>query len=835
MLCHRIKSESPVFIAFDISRVKGMSLALVVCLFGSTAIASASVNVTSALTARTILIDDNAFSASSVNVLAGTRQTLFTDSIYQYAAFYNADGKVVVAKRRLGDDHWEKRVTSYTGNVSDAHNHLSLIIDGEGYLHLAWDHHNTVLKYARSIQPGSLVLEKAVMLADDRIKPQMVQEHSVTYPQFYRLKSGDLLFAYRDGGSGRGTLVLNRYNTGQKRWQRLHSSLIDGEGERSAYWDMSLDSNGVLHLAWIWRETPDVASNHDIAYAQSRDEGKTWTRIDGSEYKLPITRRIAELAWPVPQNHKLMNPPVIAADGNSNPFIASYWADSPGGKPRYHVLYHRQASSGWQVITALAPAHNFSLSGTGTKRPPLSRAALLVEPKGRFHLIFRDDFSDGNIIAATVDSLDTPVWRYKRLMDENTGAWEPSVDPELWRRLQQVHLLLQKVDQLDGNDVKHSQAAANAIKLLIWSPNWERHQELSPVQGEGIAENLTKPLIKRDVLQVAEKAADWQWRHMVFEGHHYHPRGWAQAPFLMGNLAIAPLLSNSDLEQRVVDYGDTYGWAPHRSLYDADDHAIVQPYLTLYLRRREAKMLTASKQRFDQILEQPSPSSMDWGNPDSRHRWTWSDSLFMGPNSWLLMYRVTGNDEYLKFMDEEWAATTERLYRPEIGLYFRDESYLDVREPNGKTLHWSRGTGWSIAGLARVLENYPQNREVYEGYTVQFKQMAAAFANAQQSDGLWRPGLLDPNTHTAKESSGSSFAVFALAWGINHGLLDKQRYFPAVVKGWNALVNCVTDDGKLEHVQPIGAAPHGFDPANTEPFAVGAFLLAASEVAELGQ
>jgi rhamnogalacturonyl hydrolase YesR len=111
--------------------------------------------------------------------------------------------------------------------------------------------------------------------------------------------------------------------------------------------------------------------------------------------------------------------------------------------------------------------------------------------------------------------------------------------------------------------------------------------------------------------------------------------------------------------------------------------------------------------------------------------------------------------------------------------------------------------------------------------------MAAAVLAAQQADGLWRPGLLDPVAHPARETSGSSFFTFGLAWGINRRWLDRARVEPAVRRAWNALTDCVTAEGKLEHVQPIGAAPHGFDPHSTEPFAVGAFLLAGSEVHRL--
>lgn len=785
-----------------------------------------------ALTPRSILLADNAFSGSSVNVLAGVRQTLYTDSIYQYAGFYNGEGRLVLAKRRLGEDHWQKQVTPFSGNVNDAHNHISLVVDGNGFLHVAWDHHNNALRYARSVTAGSLTLEKSVMLGQ--------QENSVTYPQFYRLNSGDLLFGYRDGGSGHGTLVLNRYSANEKKWQRLHNSLIDGEAQRSAYWDMSLDKQGVLHLAWIWRETPDVATNHDIAYAQSADNGQTWFTVDKKPYQLPITEKTAQVIKHIPQNSTLMNPPVVAADNHSNPFIASYWADSPAEKPRYHVLYHKkneEKQGQWHEIKAPEVAENFSLNGLGTKNPPISRAALLVESNWQsswFHLIYRDDFHDGNIIAASVTDLEQPQWQHRILVDDNMGAWEPSIDVSQWNRMKQAHMLLQKVGQQDGNDQQGLGSDANAIKVLIWSPDWEKHQALSPIASKPTAANLSKPLAAKNILDIAEKAAQWQWQHFP-QGWNYHPRAWGLAPFYIGNLAIAKLLPESNLTQLMLDRANEINWQPHERIYDADDYVVLQAYLELYQQFQSPKMLSPAKARLDYILANQSPASLDWGTPNNRDRWSWSDSLFMAPDAWMLMYQITGEEKYLNFINKEWWATAERLYRPEIGLYFRDESYLDIRERNGKTIHWARGIGWSIAGLARVLQRFPKNHPDYPRYVEQFKTMSAAFLAAQQNDGLWRPGLLDPNTHTAKETSGSAFAVFALAWGVNNQLLDQNSYLPAIIKGWNALADCVTPAGKLAHVQPIGAAPHGFDPENSEPFATGAFLLAASEVYRLAE
>ena len=124
----------------------------------------------------------------------------------------------------------------------------------------------------------------------------------------------------------------------------------------------------------------------------------------------------------------------------------------------------------------------------------------------------------------------------------------------------------------------------------------------------------------------------------------------------------------------------------------------------------------------------------------------------------------------------------------------------------------------------------PTNDPSRGRFEKQFEEMAGALLECQQPDGLWRSSLLDPQSYPLKETSGSGFHTYALAWGVNQGLLDRGTYGPAVRKAWAALVACVAPDGKLTHVQPIGADPRKFDPDKTEIYGVGAFLLAGSEV-----
>jgi hypothetical protein len=120
-------------------------------------------------------------------------------------------------------------------------------------------------------------------------------ETKVTYPEFHNLSNGKLLFCYRSGASGRGNMVVKSYDVKTQKWTPLQHNLINGENQRSAHWQMCVGKKGI-YMSWVWRESWDVSTNHDICYAFSADGGQTWEKSTGEKYNLPLTKTSAEIA-----------------------------------------------------------------------------------------------------------------------------------------------------------------------------------------------------------------------------------------------------------------------------------------------------------------------------------------------------------------------------------------------------------------------------------------------------------------------------------------------------------------------------------------------------------
>lgn len=402
------------------------------------------------------------WAANSVNAVIFRKNALVTHRDTQFIAYYNPDQRVVLGKRKLGSKEWILKVTPYTGRATDAHNTISMMVDGNGYLHLAWDHHNNQLNYSMSKSPGSLELTGKMTMTG-------LHEERVSYPEFLALRSGDLLFLYRDGESGGGNLVMNHYDIATRKWSIRQQNLIDGEGERNAYWQAWADDKGTIHLSWVWRETPDVASNHDLCYARSKDEGNSWTNSSGQTYRLPITQSTAEYAARIPQQSELINQTSMTATPTGSPVIASYWKESGDSTVQYQLAW--LSKKGWQVEQLNFRKTGFSLGGAGTKRIPISRPQLISWRDGRHTavaLLFRDEERDAHVSVAICRNLRRPRWDVFDLLEESLGAWEPCFDSERWKRDKVLSIFIQRVEQVDGEGL--ADAAPTTVRVLEWTP-----------------------------------------------------------------------------------------------------------------------------------------------------------------------------------------------------------------------------------------------------------------------------------------------------------------------------------------------------------------------------
>lgn len=335
-----------------------------------------------------------------------------------------------------------------------------------------------------------------------------------------------------------------------------------------------------------------------------------------------------------------------------------------------------------------------------------------------------------------------------------------------------------------------------------------------------------------NVKNVMKQVADWQIEHFddtYSRDKPHHKLEWTNAALYIGMDKWAAMANDDSYYEWLRNIGEDHEWMLHHRKYHADDHAVGQMYMQLYRKYKEEKMIEPLKEQFNFIMYHPSKSLLKYRTPFHKDRWNWCDALFMSPPLWAMLYNETGEQEYLDFMMDEFKATTDYLFDKKESLYYRDDNYINQLD-HGTKIFWSRGNGWVFAGLVNIMDELDPNSREYKYFLRIYKKMAKRLIELQTPQGHWAMSMLGQEFYPTPETSGTSFFVYGLAWGINNGILDREDYLPTVSKGWNSLVSHVTDEGMLGYVQPIGAAPGKAWPDKTEVYGTGAFLSAGSEV-----
>jgi len=335
---------------------------------------------------------------------------------------------------------------------------------------------------------------------------------------------------------------------------------------------------------------------------------------------------------------------------------------------------------------------------------------------------------------------------------------------------------------------------------------------------------------KDSVIHLAQKVADWQLKVWKQSGTPHPKSDWTMGACYTGYLDLAEVTTYSTYFNDMLAIGDSLHWntGPRHTM--ADDYCVAQMFGQLYTVYNKPQMIAQWKRQADSIIDLPHTETLEWKNNIAEREWAWCDALFMGPPSLAYLSTATGDRKYLDAACKLWWKTTTYLYDKDEHLYYRDSRFFTQREANGKKVFWSRGNGWVLAGLVRMLKNMPEDFPERPAFIKLYQEMAAKIGSLQNADGTWHAALLDPAAYPVKEASGTGFYCYALAYGINNGLLPYRQYHTIVEKAWKALAACVQNNGKLGYVQQIGEKPEKVSADDTEVYGVGALLLAGSEV-----
>lgn len=260
---------------------------------------------------------------------------------YVYVTFYNTDRYLCVSRSSdYGKGEWKTVVLPHRYEMRngeyDSHNTPNIAISPKDKrIHLSFDMHARDLRYMIStedlaVAPDSVFTAGQFSEVRNYITEAKTKVTSVTYPRFIVVKDSTLLFSYRgEGGSGNANSFLTSYkndgywNTPTKivngKTGTYNGAVTASSSARCAYYNDFVFRDGVLYLTWTWRETPDEDTNHDVMFAYSEDNGKTWKNTNNQTLALPMHLNSSELkVQTIPQGANLINHNACAVDAFGN-------------------------------------------------------------------------------------------------------------------------------------------------------------------------------------------------------------------------------------------------------------------------------------------------------------------------------------------------------------------------------------------------------------------------------------------------------------------------------------------------------------------------------------
>jgi unsaturated rhamnogalacturonyl hydrolase len=309
---------------------------------------------------------------------------------------------------------------------------------------------------------------------------------------------------------------------------------------------------------------------------------------------------------------------------------------------------------------------------------------------------------------------------------------------------------------------------------------------------------------------------------------------WTRAVYYEGLMALYSVDKQKAYYDYAIDWGAKHNWSLRDGIKtrNGDNQACGQTYIDLYLIDKNKSHIDSIKASIDLMMKSQKIDD-----------WHWVDAIQMAMPVFAKLGVIYKDTNYFHRMYEMYAYTKYKhgdkgLFNAAEGLWWRDKDFdPPYKEPNGEDCYWSRGNGWVVAALVRILNTIPKNEAHRAEYLADYKAMMAALIPIQRTDGYWNASLHDSTNFGGKELTGTSLFVYGMAWGINNKILDKKTYLPIVTKAWNAMAKeSVHTNGFLGWVQGTGKEPKESQPVtydrepDFEDFGLGCFLLAGSEV-----
>jgi hypothetical protein len=322
---------------------------------------------------------------------------------------------------------------------------------------MAFDHHATQLNYRVSKLGAAHTPESVQWNADlfGSVTHSLgsVEPHPrVTYPRFFSAPNGNLMLFYRGKTSGDGDGMLEEYDGKKHDWTPGLGKVIardmgkytaNGQTSdyRCAYMNSLSYAGNRLHASWVWRdrfERTNPRNQHDLCYAYSDDNGRTWMNSSGKEIGKTGEEFIhlnspGLVVAPIPIGSGLTNSNTHFAypDGSIH-VVMRQMSKATDGRRYFH--HWKNAKGDW---------NQEMLPFTG------SRPKIVGTDEGALVLVYGSEVEDDKeelAIAIGHPNSDSTGWEWNRvkLPERYWVTGEPLLDLERWLQEQVLSIYLQE-------------------------------------------------------------------------------------------------------------------------------------------------------------------------------------------------------------------------------------------------------------------------------------------------------------------------------------------------------------------------------------------------------
>lgn len=194
---------------------------------------------------------------------------------------------------------------------------------------------------------------------------------------------------------------------------------------------------------------------------------------------------------------------------------------------------------------------------------------------------------------------------------------------------------------------------------------------------------------------------------------------WTRSVYYEGLMALHEIFPREEFYDYAVSWAEFHNWGMRNgnTTRNADDQCCGQTYIDLYNILPEPERVKNIKVCIDMVVNTPQVDD-----------WWWIDAIQMGMPVYAKLGTLFNDSKYYNKMYEMYMYTRNKhgdngLFNEVDGLWWRDADFdPPYTEPNGEDCYWSRGNGWVVAALVRVLKTIPEDETHRVQYINDFKK-----------------------------------------------------------------------------------------------------------------